>query len=280
MTYAEYLKANGATEDEIKVLDTTVSRRAFDKSQAEAEEARAAATKLEQTMQSYEQRVNSWYQENDEKLKGVQNRAITAEAEAAKARAALLEAQRQGLVNVTKDLGYDPEPAKPATPAAVDDRYLTMEKFTAAGDTFAANLTSMLDAANEHARLFPNIPFNAEQLRREAQAQGKTMLPYWEEKYKVRDAREQAAQKQRDNEIAKWKAEGAKEAETKLASLYGNPEMRPMVPSKSPFTVRKDDPMRADNQPWNKSESQLSNDRVTRAAQKLIERQNSGNFNN
>ena len=272
MTYAEYLKANGATEDEIKVLDTAVARRAFDKSQADAEEARAAAAKLEETMKNYETRVNQWYQENDSKLKQVQNQAVVAAAEAARAKAALQEAQKQGMVDIAKDLGYEAEPPK-QQPAAADDRYLTMEKFQAAGDTFAANLTAMLDAANEHARLFPNIPFNAEALRREAQSQGKTLLPYWEEKYKVRDAREQAAQKQRDAEIAKWKAEGAKEKETELISRLGNPDMRPLVPSKSPFTVRPDDKLRSDNQPWNKSEVQLQNDRVTRATQRLAERQ-------
>jgi len=280
MTYAEYLKANGATEDEIKVLDTTVARRAFDKSQTEAEEARAAAVKLEETMKNYETRVNQWYQENDSKLKQVQNQAVASAAEAARAKAALMEAQKLGLHDIAKDLGYEVEPPKPAAAAAPDDRYLTMEKFQQAGDTFAANLTAMLDAANEHARLFPNVPFNAEALRREAQTQGKTLLPYWEEKYKVREAREQALAKQRDAEIAKWKAEGAKEKETELISRLGNPDMRPLVPSKSPFTVRPDDKLRNDNQPWNKSETQLQNDRVTRAAQKLVERQTSGDFKN
>jgi hypothetical protein len=279
MTYAEYLKANGATDDEIKVLDTVVSRRAFDKSQADAEEARQAAVKLEETMKNYEARVQSWYTENDSKLKQVQNQAIASAAEAARAKAALLEANRQGLIDVTKDLGYDPEPPKPAA-AAPDDRYLTMDKFQQAGDAFAANLAGLLDAANEHARLFPGQPFNAEQLRREAQAAGKTLLPYWEEKFKVREAREQAAQKQRDAEIAKWKAEGAKEKETELVSRFGNPETRPMLPSKSPFAVRPDDKLRSDNQPWNKSETQLQNDRVSRAAQRLVERQTSGDFKN
>ena len=275
MTYAEYLKANGATDDEIKVLDTVVSRRAFDKSQAEAEEARAAAVKLEETMKNYETRVNQWYQENDSKLKQVQNQAVASAAEAARAKAALMEAQKLGLHDIAKDLGYTAEP--PAkNQEQVDDRYLTMDKFQQAGDAFAANLAGLLDAANEHARLFPGQPFNAEQLRREAQAAGKTLLPYWEEKFKVRDAREQAAQKQRDAEIAKWKAEGAKEKETELVSRFGNPETRPMLPSKSPFAVRPDDKLRNDNQPWNKSETQLQNDRVTRAAQKLAERQSEG----
>jgi hypothetical protein len=276
MTYAEYLKANGATEDEIKVLDTAVSRRAFDKSQAEAEEARAASAKLEETMKNYESRVNSWYQENDAKLKTVQSQAVAAAAEAARHKAALLEAQRQGMIELAKGAGYDPEPEKPAAAAAPDDRYLTMDKFAAAGDTFAANLAGLIDAASEHARLFPNVPFNADQLRREAQAQGKTLLPYWEEKYKVRDAREAAIQRQRDAEIAKWKAEGAKEKETELVSRFGNPETRTLVPSKSPFVPRKEDPLRADNQPWNKTESQLSNDRVERATKRLIEKQSSG----
>jgi hypothetical protein len=185
-----------------------------------------------------------------------------------------MEAQRQGMVDVAKDLGYTPDEPRPVV-TAPDDRYLTMEKFQAAGGEFAAQLTGLLDAASEHARLFPGTPFNAEQLRREATASGKTLLPYWEEKYKVRDAREAAAKKQHDDEIAKWKQEGAKEKEAQMASLYGNPEMRPLVPSKSPFTPRKDDALRSD-QPWNKSEVQLQNDRVQRVAQKLIERQSGG----
>src|SRR4029077_3273871 len=122
--------------------------------------------------------------------------------------------------DVAKDLGYNAEPPK-KDPATIGDRYLTLDKFTAATDTFASNLTAMLDAANEHARLFPGQPFNAEQLRREAQAAGKTLLPYWEEKYKIREARDAAAAKQRDAEIAKWKAEGAKEKETELVSKFG-----------------------------------------------------------
>jgi hypothetical protein len=271
--YGEYLKSMGATEEEIKILDTPVAARAYDK---QVEDAQAALAKQEEVMKNYESRVQSWYTENDAKLKQVQNQAVAAAAEAARAKAALLEAQKQGMVDIAKDLGYETEPTK-NTPAAPDDRYLTMEKFQQAGQVFAANLAGLLDAANEHARLFPNIPFNADQLRREADAQGKTLLPYWEEKYKVRDAREQAAQKQRDAEIAKWKAEGAKEKETELISKLGNPDMRPLVPSKSPFTVRPDDKLRADNQPWNKSESQLANDRVTRATQKLAERQSGVN---
>ena len=72
-------------------------------------------------------------------------------------------------------------------------------------------------------------------------------------------------------------SQGAKEKETELVSRFGNPETRPMVPSKSPFAVRPDDKLRADNQPWNKSETQLQNDRISRAAQKLVERQSGVN---
>jgi hypothetical protein len=72
--YGDYLAANGATADEVKILDTPVAARLYDKQVAEAEEARAAAAKLEDTMKNYEARVQSWYQENDDKLKQVQNR--------------------------------------------------------------------------------------------------------------------------------------------------------------------------------------------------------------
>ena len=276
MTYAEYLKANGATEDEIKVLDTAVSRRAFDKSQADAEEARQAAAKLEDTMKNYETRVNQWYQENDAKLKQVQNQAVAAAAEAARHKAALLEAQKQGMIELAKGAGYDVEPEKPNTPAAPDERYIQRDQFMQAVDQVGANLAALEDMVMEHRQLFPDTPLRVSDLRREAMASGKQVVQYWEEKYKVPSARESAAAKQRDAEIAKWKAEGAKEKETELISRLGNPDMRPLVPSKSPFAVRPDDKLRADNQPWNKSETQLQNDRIARATQKLAEKQSSG----
>jgi hypothetical protein len=268
--YGDYLRTLGATDEEVKILDSPVAARAYDK---QIEDAQAALEKQEAVMKNYEQRVNQWYQENDSKLKQVQNKAIAAEAEAARAKAALLEAERQGLLeNVAKNMGYEPAAPTAKQPDQVDDRYLTMDKFNAAGETFVANLTGLLDAANEHARLFPGQPFNAEQLRREAQAAGKTLLPYWEEKYKVRDAREAAAQKQREAEIAKWKAEGATEKERELVSKFGNPETRPMMPSKSPFAPRPADPIRA-KQPWDHPDGALSNDRVARAAKNLIDKQ-------
>jgi hypothetical protein len=279
--WTEYLKANGATDEELKVLDNPVAARAFDKQQADLEAAQAEFTKLDQTMKNYETRVQSWYTENDNKLKQVQNKVIAAESEAARAKAALLEANRLGLVDVAKDLGYTVDPPKPpVTPGEPDARYLTMDKFTSAVDQVGANLAALEDMVIEHKLLFPDIPLRVSDLRREAMSQNKTVTQFWEEKYKVPSAREQAAQKQRDAEIAKWKAEGAKEKETELVSKFGNPETRALVPSRSPFTIRKEDPLRADNQPWNKSESQLANDRVSRAAQRLVERQAGGEFKN
>lgn len=276
MTYAEYLKENGATEDEIKVLDTAIARRAFDKSQDEAEEARTAAAKLEETMKNYEARVNQWYTENDSKLKQVQNQAIAAAAEAARAKAALLEAQKQGMVDVAKDLGYEPEPPK-QQPAVPDDRYVSKQDFGNLMNEAGNSLARMADLKDEYATLFPGQRLNLSSLVVEAKANGASdVFSYAEKKYNMPAAREAAAQKQREAEIAKWKAEGAKEKETELISKLGNPDMRPLVPSKSPFAVRPDDKLRSDNQPWNKSETQLQNDRIARATQKLMEKQSSG----
>jgi hypothetical protein len=280
MTYAEYLKANGATEDEIKVLDSAVARRAFDKSQAEAEEARTAAAKLEETMKNYEARVQSWYTENDSKLKQVQNQAVAAAAEAARAKAALLEAQKQGMVDIAKDLGYETEPPK-QQPAAADDRYVSRQDFGNLMTEAGNSLARMADLKDEYATLFPGQRLNLSSLVVEARANGAPdVFTYAEKKYNMPAAREAAAQKQRDAEIAKWKAEGAKEKETELVSRLGNPDLRPLQPSKSPFAVRPDDKLRADNQPWNKSETQLANDRVARGVQKLAERETSRNLTN
>ena len=92
-----------------------------------------------------------------------------------------------------------------------DDRYMAKEDFAKIADSIGDNLAALEDMVMEHKQLFPDRPLSVRQLRKEALASGKPVHQYWEEKYKVQQEREFAANKQRESEIAKWKMEGAKE---------------------------------------------------------------------
>jgi hypothetical protein len=78
--YAELLRENGASEEDIKVLATPLAERLHEVQLAKEQAAIAEIAKREQITKDYEARVDSWYHENDNKLKQVQNRAIASEA--------------------------------------------------------------------------------------------------------------------------------------------------------------------------------------------------------
>src|SRR5262249_43944762 len=116
---------------------------------------------------------------------------------------------------------------------------------------------------------------NLSALVAESKANGAAdVFSYAEKKYNLSAAREAAAKKSHDEEIAKWKAEGAKEKETEMVSKYGNPETRPMMPSRQPlFQTKTGDALREGKHPWDQTDGKLQQDRVERATKKLIERQ-------
>jgi len=258
----DHLVANGATAEEAKTLDTPTASRLLDKQQSDAEAAAAKIATLDKNYKDYQVSVNGWHEENNAKLIKAQNDAVANAAESARAKAALMELQTRGLIDVAKDFGWTPEPPK-VVPPALDDRYVSLDKFQEVANSIGDNLAALEDMVMEHKQLFPDRPLSVRQLRNEALAAKKSVHEYWESKYKVGEARETASKIQRDAEIAKWKAEGAKEKETELVSKFGNPETRPMVPSHSPFTPRPADPLRKEH-PWNQVDGKLQADRVAR----------------
>jgi hypothetical protein len=272
--FADYLRANGATEDEIKILDTPTAQRAYDKM---VEEAGAAVAAEKKRLADYQVQVDDYYAKTSATAKDLENKAIVASAEAARAKAALLEAQRQGLLDVAKDLGYTPEPPANTPPANTppNPKWVTADDIMPAIESAGDGLAAIYDAANEHARLFPNVPFNARELRRAAVTAKKSLYDYWEEKFEVRKAREAYNAKQQSERDDKLRAEGEARAREKFASEYGNPATRPPVPSSSPFVIRKTDDGTV-RQPWMKSEDENSNARVRKATENLIKRGETG----
>jgi hypothetical protein len=279
--FADYLRSLGTAEADITVLDTPAAQKAYD-----AMEARMAeAVKVERDkMETYQGQVNQYYETTNAKAKQLENQAIVATAEAARAKAALLEAQRQGLIDVARDLGYTPDDqaAKDAAARAAAERANggtnvdeLMKQISPALESAGDGLAAVMDAMVEHTKLFPDRPFNAREIRRQSVAAHKPFYQYWEETFKVADARAAAAaaaQKAHDDKIAK---DARDAAIAEMASTYGNPATRPAVPSNAPFVVRKS----ADGKPeapWARSESEASDARVRRATENLIKSQGTG----
>jgi len=126
------------------------------------------------------------------------------------------------------------------------------------------------DIAAEHASLFPGQRLNFRELGTEARAAKKNLSEYWEQKYKVNDARaaQTAAAKLADEN--RIREDERKKVETEMASRYGNPMLRPPMPSDSPFARIKPGP---DNkQPWERSDR--SGERVQRAAERIVKEAN------
>jgi len=278
MTYAEFLKSQGATAEEITVLDTTVGRRAFEKMQTDAAAAIAAGETAAAAAKADREKLNKWFNDTAvPEFKEMERRAIASESETAKARAAWKAAQDRGLIDVaiSHDLGYDvdaPPPAPKDTPLDTS-KYVTrdnlVETLKPSMENVGESLATLQDIVMEHAQLFPDRPLRVRDLRRDAVAAGKTVEQFWTEKYGVTAAREKRDTDTKAAYEKRLRDEGAAEARKELASQYSNPDARPLVPSNSPFTKRP--ATGRDKQPWERMDD-ASNDRVARATAKLIER--------
>lgn len=286
MTYAEYLKSQGASEEEIKILDTPIGRKGFENMierltvvARERDDAKAGAT-------AYEERANAWYDEQKTNLATAKSDAAKAAAEAARYRAALLTAHKQGMIDIAKDLGFKPEELEGAAPPTPPNntppsnggfdpnKYFTRDEILTIARGEGIAIAVAADIGAEHAILFPGQRLNFRQLREEAEAAKKSVEQYWMEKYKVPDARAARVKKEQEDRDNAIRAEERKKVETELASKWANPETRPPVTSSSPFAPRPAGNTRSGKQPWETGENfenSLANDRVTRATQKVLQ---------
>ena len=277
MTYAEFLKSNGASDEDIKVLDTAVARKAFEKMSADAEAARAEGLAAKEAAKKDRDQLTGWFNETAvPEFKTMEREKIAADARAAKAEAAWKAAQERGLIDLEqlKALGYDVSaPAAPAAPKLPDGfdpaKFVTRDDIKGVAESAGEGLAALQDLVMEHAQLFPDRPLRVRDLRKEAVAAGKTVEQYWTEKYGVVAAREKKVNDEREAYAKKLREEGAAAERAKYAS-YGNPDLRPPMPSSFTFTKKVGNEQA--KQPWERSDD-ASNDRVNRATQRLIEKQ-------
>ena len=281
-SYAEYLKANGATEEDLKVLDTPVARRAYDKMQADAQAAvDAANAKSVADMEAYRGTMNQWYEEKVlPENQAAQAEAVTAKAEAARAKAAVLAAaaRDEGLKQVAINMGWTvdgttpPANTPPAnTPPGFDpSQYFKKDEIVTALSREGDVIMLAQDIAAEHATLFPGQRLNFRELGNEARAAKKDLQAYWEQKYKVPDARSAQAAATKEADYARVRKEEREKVESEMASRYGNPLTRPPMPSSNTFA--KIVPGAENKMPWDRPDA--SGERVQRATEAVIKQQN------
>lgn len=262
--YEKYLRGLGASDDEVKVLVNPTSERAFGKMQADLAKATGAVTAYK-----------NWFDnEAVPSYKKMETELVITKANEARARTALVAAQERGLINLTKDLGYEPDPAKapvaPGAPGAPPDlsRYVTLDQLKTVAEGEGDAIAAAYDIGREHVVLFPDKALNMRALRTSAIKRGVSVEQEWMDTFGVqaaREARTAKIQADRDEVIRK---EAYDKARMEFADTYGNPGARPLVSSNSPFAPRP--AAGRDKQPWEAGDR--SNDRVRRATASVVER--------
>lgn len=273
MTLAELLRSQGASEEDLKLLDTPVARRAFDAQAKAVVDATAAAAASDKSKRDYEASVDRWH--NEQILPAYQRMeqdSIASKAELARAKAVILASQDAGLLKVAEGMGYKPDaaPAASATPAIDPSKFVTQDRLNELAETAGNGLAVLQDIVMEHAQLFPDRPLKVRELRAAAVAERKTVEQYWSEKYGVAAAREKRDADSKTAYETRLRKEGADAATQAFADRYGNPDTRPMVPSISPLAPRPAGSGR-ETMPWDSGDK--SNDRVRKATSAVIAQQ-------
>ena len=257
-TYAEYLRENGASEEDIKVLDVPAARKVYEFQAKAAADAAALAAKHKADADAYQQ----WYETQGlPYATRMEQEAAAAKAELAGERAKNKELQDAGLLKVAAQ--QDPPKADPA--AAIDPtKFVPVDKFNELAVRAADSISLVADLQQEHQALgLPAVSWRA--LKNEAAAARQDIEAYWKQKFNV-DAKR--AEKAAADQAARDKAIADKAiADYRAANPASNPAMAFGVPSRTPFTGRP--PSASDAaMPWNKSDTERVNDRLSRLQQK------------
>lgn len=269
-TYAEFLKANGATDDEVKLLDVPAARKAYDiqvKAAADAERARADAEAKATDAAAKIAAYDKWYTEVAEPtaadLKAKHDVAV---AEAAAERARTKALQEAGLLKLEE------KTTAAATSSTAADAFdpkkynlVTGDILRAVADKEGEAIAVMADIAEEHREL-TGTRINARELRKEALAAGKSVEEHWMQKYGIAALREKKAAESK----SAYEKKIAEDAVAKYRSEHENPLTRPGAPSSNPWTNTAAKKTGTDNViPWQGNLDQRSNDRVNKALQNL-----------
>lgn len=266
-SYAEYLKSNGASDEDVKLMDTPLGRKTFDAMQSRMADADASKKKYEDVHAAN----LKWHEEVEGLNQKYLKERDTALSNLAAEQAKVKKLGELGLIELAE--AAEPGSTKPAageTPAFDASKYVDRDTLYSVAEREGDAIAAFADISAEHRELFPNDKISFRELRKEAVARKISVEQLWMDKYnipKVRADRAAASDKAR---LDAAREEGRKQAEVELASKYKNPNVAPLVPSSTPFTDRPpsavSDPLQ---QPWNRSPSQMSADRVSRVMAKI-----------
>jgi len=262
MTYEEMLRAQGASDDEVKLLNTPTAQRLFAKQAADLAAANDAATKAKTQAESYQK----WYNEQAlPYVSEVESKLKVSEATLTGERARLKALQDAGLIEVAAQ----DDAAKAAAAAAAGGtstfdpaKFVPREQFNELAVKAADSITLVADLAQEHASLgLPPVSWRT--LKQEAAAANQDVETFWKTKFNVEAKRSERAATEKstyekkiaEDAVAKWKQEHP--------SSGVNPALGFGAPSSTPFTGRI--PSASDaKQPWQRSDSERVNSRISK----------------
>lgn len=263
MTYAELLKSQGATDDDIKILATPLAERVYAKQQSDLATAQAAADKATKQAAAYQE----WYNTQAlPYLSDVESKLKVSEATLTGERARLKALQDAGLIEVAEQSEAEKlaavEAAKRGAPTFDPTKFVPREQFNELAVKAADSITLVADLAQEHASLgLPAVSWRA--LKAEAAAASQDVETYWKAKFNVdakrseRDLAVKAAYEKKVGEdaVAKYRQEHPASG-VNPALGFGGPSVNPFtgkVPSASDAT-----------QPWARSDSEKVNSRINK----------------
>lgn len=290
--YKNYLRTLGASEDDIKALTegsfAAASIRAFDKQQADAAaEAARIKSEADAAIAAYKQNADQWYETvATPALTKAQQDATSATAEAARLRSLVAQSQDEGLKAVAKQMGINvdgsrndpnpPTPPNPGNPGFDPNKYVAKDDLASLMDRAGDGLAQLQDMVLEHTQLFPTQRLDVRKLRAEAVAAKKSAYEYWEQKYKVSEARDKQAADARAADEARIRKEERDKVTREFAEAAVNPNLIPGSTSINPMAPRP--AAGREKQPWEGGldGASGSGDRVARAAKIFAEKQATG----
>jgi hypothetical protein len=267
-SYAEFLAENGATADEIKVLDVPAARKAYDKQQSLV----AAAAAERQKAADLIERNREWATQVETQNQSYLRERDTALADSAANTARLKKLQELGLLQVAENLEPGSTTPKPTeTPAFDPKNYVDRETLMQVAEREGDAIATAQDIAAEHHALFGNDPakrLSFRELRKEAVSRKIPVESLWIERYGVQAARDAKASADR----AAHEKKIADEAVTRYKSEHpeSNPLLGPQTISRTPFTGRVlSATANGEKQPWLKSDAERENARIAKVMPNL-----------
>ncbi len=262
MTYAEMLAENGATPEDIKLLDTPAARKVYEKQQAIAVEAKRRSDEIIAKNREWATQVET---QNQQYLR----ERDSAQIESAKAAAAFKKMQDLGLIEVAERMepgSVTPRAGEtPAFDPKLLDKYVDRDTLMAVAEREGDAIATAQDISFEHQQLFGGDAtkrLNFRELRKEAVARKMPVESLWMERYGVQAARDAAAakaQKEREDRIAADAVSKYKSENSATNPLTAVPTI-----SHTPFTGRPMSTSDPKTQPWNRTDAEREGARLAK----------------